>query len=93
MSEPTKRPEFPNVGIPQGETKHLEISETEMLQLKKDRAAMESMDKIDYPIECKMYGQNVWTYRNDAYRKFVVNMDTTAKEKMDKMIQTNKRIS
>ena len=47
---------------------------------------MEDLDKLDYPMECKMYGQNVWTYRNDAYRKFVNAMDTKAKEKMDVMI-------
>lgn len=84
---------FPNVGIPEGQTEHLQISETEMLQLKRDRAAMEQMDKIDYPMEAKMYGTQVWTYRNDAYREFVNTMDTKAKEKMDKMINTKTRIS
>ena len=53
QNQPKKRPEFPNVGIPEGETQHLEISETEMLQLKRDRKVMEDLDKLDYPMECK----------------------------------------
>ena len=86
-----KKPNFPNLGIPQGETEHLTISESEMAQLKRDRQVMEDLDKLDYPMECKMYGQQVWTYRNDAYREFVNNMDTKAKEKMDKMITSKIR--
>ena len=71
----------------QTERQIMPISETDLLTMKKDRAAITALDKIDYPLETVLYGERKWTYRNDAYRKWMVKMDIEAKERFDKMIK------
>ena len=69
-----------------------ELSDAEIVSLKKDREAMRSLDKIEYPLECVLYGAQKWTYRNDAYRKWLVKMDVEAKERFDKIIKEKRRL-
>ena len=82
----------PVPGIPQGAFEEQPLSETELINMKKDREAITALDKINYPLECVLYGINKWTYRNDAYRKWMMKMDIEAKEKFDKMIKEKKRL-
>jgi hypothetical protein len=79
-------------GIPLGEPQMQELSDSDLMIMKKDRDVISQLDKIDYPLEAVLYGVNKWTYRNDAYRKWLTKMDIEAKERFDKMIKTGKRL-
>lgn len=79
-------------GIPVGQMQNNTISDSDLALMKKDRKVMMQLDAIDYPLETVLYGQNKWTYRNDAYRKWLTKMDIEAKERFDKMIKEKKRL-
>ena len=76
-------------GIPEGEMEQQKLSETQIAEMKKNYKVIADLDAIDYPLETVLYGVNKWTYRNDAYRKWIIKMDTEAKERYETIIKNN----
>jgi len=54
---------------------------------------MKDLDKIKTPLECSIYmAGNKSTYRNQAYRIMVTQMDNETKESLKKFLKENKEV-
>lgn len=82
--------QIPLAGVLDGKFEEENLKANQVIVAEKQLHVMEELDKIKTPIECTIYQEKRWTYRNDAYRKFVSEMDKRGKEELMKFIKENK---
>lgn len=75
----------------QGEFTEQELMAANVKNAEQALRVMADLDKIKTPLEVTMYmAGNRSTYRNDAYRKMVSDMDIKTKEELKKFLKENK---
>lgn len=80
-----KQNPFPNQFVPVGPPEKIQVTAAQVEQARRDIATMDGLDRITQPVEAKVYGSTVWTYRNKAYREFVNKMDEVARNELYKI--------
>ena len=79
--------------VMQGEFSEQELLAQNVKNAKQALRVMEDLDKIKTPLECSMYmAGNKSTYRNQAYRLMVTEMDTKTKKGLEQFIKENKEV-
>jgi formylmethanofuran:tetrahydromethanopterin formyltransferase len=76
--------------IADGTFTEAELLDQNLKNAKQALQVMEDLDKISTPLEVSIYmaGQRS-TYRNNAYRTMVANMDKDTKKELSQFIKTN----
>jgi len=75
----------------QGEFSAQELMSQNLKNAKQALMVMTDLDKIKTPLETTMYmAGNKSTYRNQAYREMIVEMDMKTKEGLNQFIKEHK---